>query len=131
MRVLLDTNAYVELRRGDDRVAELVRRSEKVLISAVVAGELLYGFRHGSRLRDNQRALHELLSSAYVELLPVTFDTADRYSRIMGALREKGRPIPTNDVWIAAHAMETGADLISFDAHFAAVEGLAWVDPAE
>jgi tRNA(fMet)-specific endonuclease VapC len=111
-------------------VTELVRRSEKVLISTVVAGELIYGFRRGARLRDNLRELHELLGSAFVELVPVSLETADRYSRIMGSLRQKGRPIPTNDVWIAAQAMETGADLLSSDGHFAHIDGLAWVDPS-
>ena len=53
--------------------------------------------------------------------------TADRYSRIMASLREKGRPIPTNDVWIAAHAMETGADLVSADGHFGHVDQVVWV----
>ena len=57
--------------------------------------------------------------------------TADRYStifaRIAAALRAKGSPIPTNDVWIAAHALETGADLVSADRHFESVDGIAWL----
>ena len=61
----------------------------------------------------------------------VTLVTSDRYSRIALSLRRKGRPIPTNDIWIAAHAMETGAELISFDEHFDQVDGLAWVHPSE
>ena len=60
-------------------------------------------------------------------MLTVTFVTADRFGRIATALREKGTPIPTNDIWIAAQAMEAGADLVSSDAHFGLVEGLAWV----
>lgn len=52
---------------------------------------------------------------------------ADRYSRIAAALRAKGRPIPTNDVWIAAHAMETGTDSVSADGHFGHVDGIVWV----
>lgn len=50
-----------------------------------------------------------------------------RYSRIAAALRAKGRPIPTNAVWVAAHDMETRADLLSAERHFEAVEGIAWV----
>lgn len=57
----------------------------------------------------------------------MTMTTADRYARVAVQLRRKGRPIPTNDIWIAAHAMETGADLVSLDEHFAEVDGLAWV----
>lgn len=126
MKVLLDTNAYTALFRGHEGVAEHVRRADQLLLSAVVAGELLFGFRNGSRYEANRRELDEFLSSPYVELLPVTFVTADRFGRIAAALRRKGRPIPTNDIWIAAHAMESGAELLSFDEHFEQVDGLAW-----
>lgn len=61
-------------------------------------------------------------------MVPVSLVTADRFGRIAAALRARGRPIPTNDIRIAAHAMETGADLLSFDARFSEVDGLAWVD---
>lgn len=64
-----------------------------------------------------------------MSLLPVTLVTADRFGRIAATLRRKGRPLPTNDIWIAAHAMESGADLLSFDGHFEHVEGLAWIQP--
>ena len=128
MKVLLDTDAYSQLKRGNPRVADLVRASEKVLFSAVVAGELLYGFRHGARFEKNLRELREFLDHPYVIFVPVTLVTGDRYSRIAVGLRQKGRPIPTNDIWIAAHAMETGADLLSFDDHFEHIDGLAWTN---
>ena len=62
-----------------------------------------------------------------VDLLPVTLTTADRFGRIAAQLREKGTPISTNDIWIAAQAMDVGADLLSSDTHFSAVDGLAWI----
>ncbi len=127
MRVALDTSAYSALMRGHRDVASLVRRAEAVLLPAVVAGELLYGFRHGSRFEENAARLEAFLETPSVNLLAVTFVTADRFGRIATALREKGTPIPTNDIWIAAQAMEAGADLVSSDAHFGLVEGLAWV----
>jgi predicted nucleic acid-binding protein len=100
-----------------------------VLLSAVVVGELMYGFRRGAKHRRNVTELREFVADPHVEWLPVTLDTADRYARIASALRDRGTPIPSNDIWIAAHAMEHGADLISFDAHFELVAGLAWVNP--
>lgn len=127
MRVLLDTNAYSALMRGHREVAALVRRSEGVLLSSVVVGELLYGFRHGSRFEENAARLEAFLANPYVTAVPVTLDTADRFGRIAALLRRRGEPIPTNDIWIAAQAMETGADLVSADTHFGAVEALAWV----
>ncbi|MGH9420659.1 MAG: type II toxin-antitoxin system VapC family toxin [Thermoanaerobaculia bacterium] len=127
--MLLDTNAYTALFRGHDGVAALVRRAEQVLISSVVAGELLFGFRNGSRYEANREELQDFLASPYVSLLPVTLVTADRFGRIAASLRRKGRPLPTNDIWIAAHAMESGAELLSFDRHFDHVDGIAWVEP--
>ncbi|HEY7365092.1 MAG TPA: type II toxin-antitoxin system VapC family toxin [Methylomirabilota bacterium] len=127
MRILLDTNAYSALMRGHDEVADRVRRAEGVVFSTVVAGELLLGFRLGARLKKNVAELDAFLENPYVSLVSVTLTTADRFARIATALRAKGRPIPTNDIWIAAHAMETGAELLSFDVHFGAIDGLAWV----
>lgn len=95
----------------------------------VVIAELLFGFRRGSRYERNRRDLDGFLENPYVELVPVTSVTAERFGRIAAALRATGRPIPTNDIWIAAQAMETGADLISFDTHYGHVDGLAWIRP--
>ena len=127
MRILLDSNAYSHLKRGHPRIADLVRRSEEILLPLVVIGELLYGFRQGSRLERNVRELHAFLDSPHVSFAPMSPTTADRYSRIAAALRVKGRPIPSNDIWIAAHTMETGADLVSCDRHFDQIDGLAWI----
>jgi predicted nucleic acid-binding protein len=127
MRILLDTNAYAAWKRGDDATVELVRRAEEILFSAIVVGELNFGFRRGLRTQRNLAELDELLANPFVRFLDVTVTTADRFGRIASDLRRKGRPIPTNDIWIAAHAMETGADLVSFDRHFEAVDGLVLV----
>ena len=131
MRVLLDTSAYTALFRGHSDVAGLVRRSEEVLISPIVAGELLFGFRHGVRYEANRRQLNDFLDSPFVRLLEMTLVTAERFGRLAAGLRKKGRPIPSNDLWIAAQAMETGADLLSFDRHFGEIDGLAWIRPED
>lgn len=126
MRLLLDTNAYSLLMRGHDQVAQLVRRSRELLLSTVVIGELMCGFRRGSQLERNLTDLRAFLDQPRTSLVEVGSVTADRYSRIAAALRAKGRPIPSNDVWIAAHAMETGADLVSADRHFEHIDGIVW-----
>jgi len=130
MRALLDTNAFSALMRGDERVASRVRRSRRLYMSTVVVGELLYGFRHGGRYEGNRRQLEEFLDNPYVEVVPVTLETSERFGLVAAQLRREGRPLPSNDVWIAAHALETGADLLSFDQHFNVVEGLVFVDLA-
>ena len=128
---MLDTNAYSALLRGHAGVARHVRIAEQVVFSAVVAGELMFGFRNGSRWEENRRELDEFLANPYVSLLPVGLITADRFGRVASALRRKGRPLPSNDIWIAAQAMECGAELLSFDTHFAEIDGLAWLKPQE
>ena len=129
MRRLLDTNVYTALKRGDPAVVELVRDSDHLFLPTIVVGELLHGFRNGSRYERNLRDLREFLDRRFVTLVPVGFTTADRFGRIATALRRRGTPIPTNDIWIAAQAMETGAELLSFDRHFEAIDGLAWCCP--
>jgi len=126
MKILLDTNAYAALMRGDKKTASRIRRAERVFLSAIVAGELVFGFRNGSRFEKNMGDLEAFLENAYVEFLPVSLTTADRFGRIAASLRRKGTPLPTNDIWIAAHAVESGAELLSFDRHFELIEGLVW-----
>jgi tRNA(fMet)-specific endonuclease VapC len=113
--------------RGRAQVAEQVRKAEYVLMSTIVVGELLFGFRNDSRFQQNFELLEAFLANRYVKLIPLTFVTADRFGRIAASLRAKGCLIPTNDIWIAAHTFETGADPLSFDEHFAKVDGLTWI----
>ena len=72
MKVLLDTNPYSALMRGDPTVADRVRKSGQVLMSAAVAGELLFGFRNGSRDASNVRELATFMQNPYVAFLPVS-----------------------------------------------------------
>ncbi len=131
MRLLLDTSAYSALMRGSEAVATRVRKAQSLLFSSIVAGELLYGFRNGSRYVENREQLEAFLANPYVTLMPVTLTTADRFGLIAAALRKNGTPIPANDIWVAAHALESGADLLSFDAHFDHVAGLSLIHLTE
>ena len=126
MKILLDSNAYSLFIGGRDEVWELVSDAEEVMMSAIVVGELLYGFYSGSRIQENLERLITFLDRPQVSLLPVSLATARRYSDIATSLKVRGRPIPTNDMWIAAHAIESGAELVSADGDFEAVEGLVW-----
>jgi tRNA(fMet)-specific endonuclease VapC len=124
--IILDTNAYVAFKQGLEVVVDRVRNAHHIVFSTVVAGELMFGFRHGARTARTMEELGRFLDSPYVEIVPVTITTADRFGRVATGLRRKGTPIPTNDIWIAAHAFETGAELLSFDRHFERVDGLVW-----
>lgn len=123
-RVLLDTNAYTALMAGDGRIADLLAGSGAILLSPVVLGELLDGFAGGSREAANRACLDRFRAKPRTICVPVTADTAEWFSQVKQALRRKGSPIPINDVWIAASCLEHGAMLVSFDRHFAAIDGL-------
>jgi tRNA(fMet)-specific endonuclease VapC len=122
--ILLDTNAVSAFFRGDQRVLTMVAEAQHVYLSTIVMGELLAGFQLGTQAARNRALLDKLLACSTVAPLPLTTETADYYSRLFVALRKAGRPIPTNDLWIAAHTMECGAVLITFDQHFHDVPGL-------
>lgn len=130
MRISLDTNVYPALKRGRAEAENVVRRSEEVILSTVVLGELAHGFIKGSRYQSNRRVLEEFLSNPLVRVVDVTPTTADYFGRIAADLDRRGRPIPTNDIWIAAHAMETGADLVSYDPHFGEIQAFSWINLA-
>ena len=118
MKALLDTSGYSGLMRGDPVILELLSQVPQVFVPAIVLGELHGGFRRGSRTDENERLLRSFLRKPSVSVLDVTAETARRYAEIDVYLYSKGRPIPRNDVWIAALALEHGCVLITRDAHF-------------
>ena len=122
--VLLDTNAYARFLAGDERVLSALARADRVHMSVFVLGELAAGFRAGGREKQNRQVLDRFLAKSSVTVLDATRETAEYFGLIKDALRRSGQPIPLNDVWIAAHALETGSVLVTYDAHFSAVPGL-------
>lgn len=124
--IALDTNTYVAFLRADPGAVRVVQAAEALRISTVVLGELLAGFACGTREERNRDLLAQFLSSPRVSSVPLTAATADAYALIYRGLRQRGSPIPTNDIWIAASCLEHGTALFSYDRHFAAVEGLRW-----
>lgn len=128
MKVLLDTNAYSGLMRGASGVLDAIRSSEQVVLSWTVVGELLFGFRLGNRVADNVRRLHEFLGQDVVSLVGQDYEVCESYATIGEFLRREGRPIPTNDHWIAATAIRHGLTLLSRDQHFSMIPHLQWKD---
>lgn len=117
-RILLDTCAYSAFLRGHDELTAALQRAEEVCLTPIVLGELLAGFLRGGRAKKNRAELEAFLASPRVRVLAVDEETAERYALVLGALRAAGTPVPTNDVWIAASAMQHGLRLITTDAHF-------------
>jgi tRNA(fMet)-specific endonuclease VapC len=123
-KVLLDTNAYVRFLAGDTKVLDRLAAAGTVYMSVFVLGELEAGFRAGAKRAENRRILDRFLGKPSVAVLDASRETAEIFGMVKDTLRKSGQPIPTNDVWIAAHAIETGSLLVTYDAHFRAVSGL-------
>jgi len=123
-RIVLDTSAYAQLRRGHPDVQLRIARSDNTVVPAIVLGELEAGFRCGSRYKENTTVLEEFLSEPFVTTLAVDVAVSRIYGRHLAALRRAGTPIPTNDIWIAACATSVGAPLVTFDTHFTKVSDL-------
>jgi tRNA(fMet)-specific endonuclease VapC len=120
-RLLLDTSAYAAFMRGDGEVVHALREADEIYLNAIVLGEMLAGFMGGERHEKNEKELTRFLESPRVNLIDVDEATAERYAVIFTTLREAGTPIPTNDLWIAASAMQYGLRLLTLDSHFTRV----------
>lgn len=122
MKAVLDTNAYCQCDIGNEAILTLLEEASSYFLPSIVYGELYYGFRHGQHFEKNMQHLEKFIAQFHVEVIDVTTDVAKKYGDIYASLRQKGRPIPTNDIWIAACCMEVGGTLITVDDHFKEVE---------
>lgn len=95
-----------------------MQQAEEIYFSPVVLGELHAGFRGGRHRSRNQRELHVFLSSPRVVVADIGEETALRYAEIVNFLRTGGTPVPTNDIWIAAGAMQHGLEILTTEAHY-------------
>ncbi len=117
-RLLLDTSAISSLFGGGADVRDLLQGAEEVFLNPVVLAELKTGFRRGRLRKENERMLARFIDSPRVRLASIDEETSERYAVIFDFLRTAGTPIPTNNVWIAATAMQHSLQLVTRDAHF-------------
>jgi len=120
--VILDTNALSAFVAGDPAVAEALRHEVLVAIPVIVLGEFRYGI-----AQSRHRGAYESWLSGHLshfEVLPVTDDTTVAYARLRVVLRRSGRPIPANDAWIAALALQHRLPILTRDRHFDSVPGV-------
>lgn len=126
-RVLIDTNIYLLAMKGDAKVIETLKKIDQIGFSAISIGELLAGFKGGGHEARNRDELNDFLDSPRVVVHFVDEETADFYAAVLNNLKIAGTPIPTNDIWIAAVALQHGYKLFSKDNHFKAIFGLVQV----
>jgi len=123
-RIIIDTNFYVAFKKRDDAAVVTLKKADYIAVNTVILGELLAGFRCGTREKQNREELDLFFDSPRVDLLSVDDGTAEFYAQVFADLKQKGRPIPTNDLWLAASAMQHGLALATYDDHFNSISGL-------
>ncbi len=123
-RILIDTNAYAAFKKNEAAAVSTFRTVEYIGINIVVLGELLSGFRGGNKEANNRKELEQFLDSPRVDLIQMDEETAEFYARVYWDLKRKGKPVPTNDLWVAASAMRHGLALFTYDEHFDNIDGL-------
>ncbi len=116
--IILDTSAYSAFLRGHDELKLSIQQADEIFLNPVVIGELLAGFVMGKYEKKNRIILEEFISSPRVKIINIDEETSERYAVIMNYLRKTGIPIPTNDVWIAASAMQYGLKVLTTDNHY-------------
>jgi tRNA(fMet)-specific endonuclease VapC len=128
--ILIDTNAYTAFKRSSPEAIHVIQNAPQLALPIIVVGELLAGFAAGQREQKNKQELEQFLASSRVALLLADKKTTEFYANIYASLRAKGQPIPTNDLGIAALALQYNSPLFSFDSHFQNVTGLTVGDNA-
>jgi len=126
----LDTNTYTALLAGSPEAAAIIGSADQVWLPAPVLGELRAGFRKGRKAAENELLLQEFMASAHVHVADVNEPVTRRYAAVFDQLRQSGKPVPTNDLWIAACALQMDCPLYSLDQHFTHVQGLALIQDA-
>jgi tRNA(fMet)-specific endonuclease VapC len=119
---LLDTNAVIARINGDDSFDKYIEIADEIFIASIVLGELYYGARNSGRIEENLTQIEKIVMSGVV--LGCNIDTARWYGRIAAQLKTIGRPIPQNDIWIAAIARQYELTMLTRDKHFENVDGL-------
>lgn len=126
-RYLLDTNIIIALFADEAVVKNNLAQADEVFIPSPTIGELCYGARKSGRTQENLARVDELVINSTV--IGCDAATARQYGEVKNKLRLKGRPLPENDIWIAALALQYDLILVTRDAHFREVENLqtiAW-----
>lgn len=121
-RILVDTSAYSAFMRGNQEIVNAIRTADEIVLNPVVLGELRAGFSRGDQRARNERDLLSFLDSSRVSTVAIDDESADRYAVILASLWNAGTPVPTNDIWIAASAMQHGLRVLTTDEHYVRIK---------
>jgi len=124
MNLVLDTGGYSEFVRGQKRLLKWINSNNTIFVPQIVIGELRAGFAVGTKKAENESLLQRFLDSPNVNTISLTDKTTEIYSEIYLDLRKRGKPTGTNDMWIAACAIEHGYTLLTLDKAFKNITSL-------
>jgi tRNA(fMet)-specific endonuclease VapC len=120
--ILVDTSVAIDYLKGDLAAARVLENSSGLFAPSIVLGELLHGAKRSDRPTEHTARVEVFASK--VAVLPVDLETAYHYSDIKNSLLRKGRPIPDNDMWIAAVARQHQLTVVTRDSHFGEISGI-------
>lgn len=118
MKYILDTSAYSAFNRGDASLRPWLQAKHDILVPLIVVGELRAGFAAGTNRQENEQLLRRFLDAPNVTVTTITDKTTEIFANVYLGLRQTGKPIGTNDMWIAAIAIEQSAPLLTTDKDF-------------
>jgi tRNA(fMet)-specific endonuclease VapC len=121
-KVVVDINVVIAIFESDQRILKRRKKAEIVFVPSIVVGELFYGAYHPTQIRKNVSRVEAFAGAS--DVLACDTETAHQYGQIKSQLRRQGRPLPDNDIWIAALAIQHGLTLVSRDRHFQEVTNL-------
>ena len=121
-KFLLDTNVIIALFAKEPVVHERLSNADEVFVPCIALGEMFFGAYKSLRIKENLARINEFVLNSTV--LACDTDTAKKYGDIKNQLKEKGQPLPENDIWIAAVAQQYDLTLITRDTHFHIIENL-------
>ena len=124
MNILVDTNRYTDFAKNDPSAVSRFLAADLIAVPFVALAELRAGFRNGSLIAQNESRLERFLRNAKVRVLFADDQTTMVYAGIYAQLRRQGTPIPTNDIWIAALAVQHSLPLYTRDRHFDGIQNL-------
>ncbi len=121
-KFLLDTNIIIKLFRGDKSIENAIISAELIFVSSIVVGELFHGAYLSQEIDLNKERIKSFVETCTI--LSPDFESAEEYGKIKSELKRKGKPIPENDIWIAAIARQHQLILVTYDKHFENIEQL-------
>lgn len=122
VRISLDSDVAIAVLNDTHGAGEWIQTFEEVCLPIPVVGELRFGAVNSGRPQQNLARIDGFIARCLI--LDVVLDTTEHYARVRLGLKQKGRPIPENDTWIAAVCLQHGLPLATFDGHFDEVDGL-------